>query len=380
MIKDYHKLIVIILMCSLLAGCWNYNDVNKRSIVLSVGIDEVKGKVELTGEIAKILVTGGRAELTDVYEYQSVGKDFEEARVRRDAKITSEAFSGAARSLVFGRSYAETVGMESYINRRYYIPEFKGSIVVAVSKEPTRELFSGKIENDICIGYAIEDTIKTLSKNGEALNKTMQDIKADIEFKDIGYFVPYITKADNTVEYLGLAAMRDSKLIGTIKREDSIGILFVLSKNPVAIIPIPHPIDKENLISTKNSLKERKISTDFKDNKINFHIDLKLNTQIQYLYEMKPINKNEMEKLETTISQKIEEEIIKALELSKTQYKCDVFGFARYFQGNYPEVYKQMKWEEEYPNINFNVNVKTTITNTNLMDLNAKSNLSNNKK
>lgn len=372
MIRNFHRLISITLACLVLSGCWNYNDINKRSIVLSVGIDGVKDKVELTGEIAKILTTGGRAELTDVYEYQALGKDIEESREHRDARIASEAFSGAARSLVFSRRYAETVGMESYINRRYYIPEFKGSILVVVSKEPTKDLFSGKVDNDICIGYAIEDTIKTLSKNGEALHKTMQQIKSDIEFKDIGYFAPYITKAGNTVEYLGLAAMKDSKLIGTVKREDSYGILFILSKNPVTIIPIPHPSDKENLISTRNSLKERKISTDFKENKINININLKLNTQIQYLYEMEPVNKRDMENLESMISHKIKEEIIKALELSKTQYKCDVFGFARYFQGDYPEEYKQMKWEEEYSNINFNVNVKTTVTNTNLMDVNAK--------
>lgn len=371
MIRNFHRLISITLACLLLAGCWNYNDVNKRSIVLSVGIDKVKDKVELTGEIAKISTTGGRTELTDVYEYQALGKDIEESRENRDARIASEAFSGAARSLVFSRRYAETVGMESYINRRYYIPEFKGSILVVVSKEPTKELFSGKVENDICIGYAIEDTIKTLSRNGEALHRTMQQIKSDIEFKDIGYFTPYITKAGNTIEYLGLAAMKDSKLIGTVKREDSYGILFILSKNPVTIIPVPHPSDKENLISTRNSLKERKISTDFKENKINININLKLNTQIQYLYEMEPVNKRDMKKLESMISHRIKEEIIKALELSKTQYKCDVFGFARYFQGDYPEEYKQIKWEEEYPNINFNVNVKTTITNTNLMDVNA---------
>jgi spore germination protein KC len=135
---------------------------------------------------------------------------------------------------------------------------------------------------------------------------------------------------------------------------------------------IPHPDDKNILVSTKNSLKQRKIKTDYKNNRVNIYIDLKLNSQLQYLYEFKPVSKDDIKNLEEMISDEIKKNVLSALELSKNQFKCDVFGFARYFKGDSAEEYKQMKWEEEYPYINFHVNVKTTITNTNLLDVKAK--------
>jgi spore germination protein KC len=371
MIKTFHKIICIILLPLLLTSCWDYKDIDKRAIDLSIGVDQVNDKLEFTGEIAKLLSEGGMPQISEVYNYWSLGKQFEGSRVHNDAHLTAPDFLGAVRAVVFSKKYAETEGIESYVNRLYYIPDFRNSVLIAVSKERTSEFFKGKVKNDICIGYALEDTIKTLSDNGGNLYKTLQQVKADIEFKNIGYLVPYITKNNNTIEYLGLAAMKDSKLIGTVKREDSNGFLFILSKNPIATIPIPHPGDKNVLVTTKNSLKQRKIKTDYKNNKVNIYIDLKLNTQIQYLYEFKSISKDDIIKLEEAISDEIKKEVISALELTKNKFECDVFGFARYFKGDHPEEYKQIGWKEEYPYINFHVNVKTTITNTNLLDINS---------
>ena len=186
MIKIFHKTLCILLLPLLLTSCWDYRDVDKRAIDLSIGVDEVNDKLEFTGEIAKLP--------TEVYKYYSLGKNFEGSRVHYDARVTAPDFSGAVRALVFSKKYAETEGIESYVNRLYYIPDFRSSVLVAISKEPTNDFFSGKVKNDIAIGYALENTIKTLSENGSAIYKTLQQVKADIEFKDIGYLVPYITQ------------------------------------------------------------------------------------------------------------------------------------------------------------------------------------------
>lgn len=371
MIKTFHKVLCIVLLPLLLTGCWDYLDVDKRAIVISIGVDEVNDQLEFTGSIAKLTSKGG-GNITDVYKYWSIGKYFEGSRAHYDARVPTQDFSGAIRSVVFSRKYAETEGIEGYVNRLYYGSDFRSSVIIAVSKEPTKELFAGKVKNDICVGYAVENTMKTLSDYGVAPYKTVQQAKADIEFKDIGYAVPYVTRKGDTIEYLGIAAMKDSKLIGLVMREKSDGFIFLLLKTPVIIIPIPHPEDNKVLISVKNSLKKREIKTEYKNNKINIYIDLKVNAKLRYLYELKPISKDGMKKLEASISEKIKKDIEAALELSKNEFKCDVFGFARYFKADNPEEYKRINWQEEYPAVNFHVNIKTTITNTNLLDINAK--------
>jgi len=376
MIRRYKKVAVLLLLPIFLTGCWDYKDVNKRDVIISIGVDDVNGEVEITGEAAKLLSNSsqqnkGIAQLTEVYKYKSTGKHFEEVRAKYDSNVPFPYFAGAIRAIVFSKKYAEG-GIRAYINRLYHVAEFRNSVLVSISKESTNDLFSHKIENDICIGYAVEDTIKYLDDNGAALYKTVQEVKSDVQFKNIGYLLPYITSEENTIKYLGLAAMKDSKLVGIIKREESNGFLFVLSKRPVMVNSFPNPSDEKNLIAIKTTLGKRGIKTNYEDGKINIYIDLKLKSQLQYEYNIEPLSKEDIEKVENSISDQIKENIISATKRSQNEFKSDVFGFARYFKAENPKEYKQINWEEEYPKAVFHVNVDTTILNTNLFDPNAK--------
>lgn len=356
-----------------LSGCWDYKDVNKRSITLSVGVDYVNDNVEFTGEIAKLgTKTGGeQAQVTDVYNFKSIGNNFENSRADFDSKIPLTDFSGAQRLVVFSKKYA-TKGIESYINRAYHLSGIRKSVLIAVCKEPTSELFSGKIENDISTGYAIENTVRYLDANGETLYKTMQQINSDIMHKDVGYLLPYVTKNKNNIKYLGFAAMKDSKLVGIINSEDSTGYLFILSEKPVAQIAISKTSSDKNLVSIKTDLKKRTIKTSYEDKVVNIYINLKLNAQLQYEYNNIPVSDEDIKNLEDRVSKKFEEDIIYATNHSKSEFQSDVFGFSQYFKSQNPQKYREIDWKKEYTKAVFHVNVETTIINKNLSDPNAK--------
>lgn len=375
MIKKRKSVMVVLCLTILLTGCWDYKDVDKRSVILSTGVDGLDGKTEFASEIAKLISkdvsAGQKTQITGVFTNIVRGKYFEGARTAYNSQVPLENFLGAQRVLVFSQRYAK-IGIEAYINRNYNIQEFRSSALTVVCKEPVNEFLSGKVENDISIGYAVEDTVRYLSKNGAALYKTIQEIYSDIYFRDIGYLLPYVTKKEDTVEYLGLAVMKDSKLVGTVDRKESGGFLFILSDKASSTMPIPHPSDKKNLISIKSVLKKRKIKTSYEDNIINIYIDLKLASQMTYPYKVEPISEEDIKKLEEEVSKKVKQDVLSAAERSKNEFKCDVFGFGRYFKAQNIHIYREIKWKEEYMNAKFHVNVTTKITNTNLIDTNAK--------
>jgi spore germination protein KC len=377
MISRSKKIIFILLLSLLLTGCWDYNDVNKRSITMSFGVDYINDEVEFSGENAKLTSdsSAGRAEAssTGPYSYTALGINFEAAREDYDSEVPAQDFSGAVRVIVFSRKYAENKGIHSYVNRIYSTAQFRNSVLMVVSEETPKEMFSEKVVNDISVGYGIEDTIRYLDKRGTALYKTIQEIDSDIKFKSIGYLIPYVTREKGTVKYLGMAAMRDSKLVGIIKRQESNGFVFILSKKPTDNYTIPNPKNQNNLISVNTILHKRRIKTSFKDNKINIDINLKLDSKLQYeYYNIDPIGKEDIKTLEAMISNKMMEEIITAIKRSQNEFKCDVFGFARYFKADNPQKYKAINWQEEYLKANFHVNVETRIKNTMLLDPNIK--------
>ncbi len=375
MIKKLNLIVCILSMCILFNGCWDYKDINRRGILLSVGVDEIKGEIQFTGEVAKLFSPTKEQQtsthVTDVYTFKSSGRYFEGARQDFENKTPLTDFSGAVRTITFSKSFAEN-GIEQYLNRIYFLSQYRSSILITVFDGNTENLFNTEIINDISVGYAIEDTIKKLNESGAAIYKTVQEIQSDIQFKSIGYLVPYITREDGTIKYLGLAAMKNSKLVGVIKSENSKGFLYILAKKPATNMVIQIPGESNNIFSLTNILKKRKIRTYYKDGKVNIDIDLKFNTQLQYEYLLEDLNKKDLSSIEKEVSNKIKKDVMYALEKSQKEFKCDVFGFARYFKGKYPNIYKELTWEDAYDQAVFNVNVQTTLINTRLLDVSGK--------
>lgn len=368
----------LLLLVLLLSGCWDYEDINKRSITLSLGIDKKDGEVIFNGEIAQLISSsnkgGSTASITDVYQFDAIGKDFEEARYNFDYKVPTMDFSGSVISVVISKEYAKEVGLESYINRFSFISSFRPSALVVISEEDTKDLFKEKVLNAISTGHSIQDIVRYLERDGNSIYTTIQNVRQNISFKEIGFLLPYIKKDKNTIEYLGLAVIKESKFIGVIKASDSTGTIYLINNKASHNETIPDPQNKENLLSIRTKLKKKKITTSVVDNKINIDVNLDLDSMILYEYARQSISEETVKELETIIANKVKQEVISSIERSQKEFKSDIYGFARYFKGDNHQIYKTINWIEEYPNVSFNVHVKSKITSFNLINTKVKEN------
>jgi spore germination protein KC len=377
MIGKYNKLICVLLLPIFLTGCWDYQDINERTISITVGVDVLDDDIEFVGE--KVKPSSGSAgegstnsKVTETYKFKASGRNIDDMRREYETKIPRPDFTQSAVAFVISKKYAEKKGIESYINRGYFTAGLRSSMHVAVSKESVDELLSKKVENAISVGYGIETTMDYLERDGKAFMKSVQDIQSDINFGNIGYLLPYITIDDNTIKYLGFAVMVDSRLVDTVNIEDSDGFLFLLSKKANDTRAFGIPNNNEDLISINTRLKKRRIKTSYEDNKINIYIDLKLQSQVRFQYHIKPLSDEDIQKIEEKIETEMKKNILAALKRSQNEFKSDVLGFARYFKSENPKIYKTINWKQKYSEAVFHVNVNTTIANTGLLDPNVK--------
>ncbi|KOA18824.1 spore germination protein A3 precursor [Clostridium homopropionicum DSM 5847] len=372
MIKRQYKIISMVILSSLLVGCWDYEDINKKNIALSVGIDEKEGMIQLVAENAKlsseIRGKSEQSQLTQDYQNLSQGKNFEDVRGEHEYTVPQSNFTGAMRAVVFSKSYAEK-GIESYINRINFLIELRKSLLVVICNEPVKDFLKTEIKNDINISYAIEDTIKKLAKDGRSLFDTAQEVQAYIQNKDLGFVIPYVGIKDYAVEFQGLAVMKDSKMIGLINKKEIDGFIFLLLKNPIMNKTVYSDGDEKRQYAFQAKLKKRKVKTSYKDKKINIDVDLQINFSIKYQYKIEPLNKNKIKEVESEVSQMIYKEVMYAINKSQKDYKCDIFQFGKYFKANNPKDYRRINWNEEYPDANINVNVNTHLTNVNLRNV-----------
>lgn len=379
MIKKYNRIgiVLILSICLLLTGCWDYRDVDKRSIVIFVGVDRVKKNIEFSSELARIIPDAGgkgqKAQLTNVYKDISYGKNFEEARIDFNSRRPNPTFLGATRVVVFGQNFAKE-SIEPYLNRINKMYDYRKTLLAVVSREPPSELFKTKVENDISVGFLIENNINFLAKKGSALYTTIGRMLSDIALGEVGYVLPYVGVDKDQIKYLGLAVMKDSKLVDVINVKDTDGLLYLLSENPRLMEDTPSPKNLENTFSFRTTIKNRKIKTRYIDKKPVIDIYLELNGELQYQYFMEPISDAEINEVENMISEKVKNDIINIIKKSQEDYKCDIFDFAKYFRADNPKIYEEIKWSQEYLDADVNVVVKSKIINKNLSDPNAEKN------
>ncbi|CAH2214858.1 Ger(x)C family spore germination protein [Tepidibacter aestuarii] len=374
MIRRLSKLLIISMSVLLLTSCWDSEDINKKSIAISIGVDYVNDNIEFSGEIAKLTSSSKdteKAKTSDVYKMLSYGKTFEEARVNYDSVNPFSVFLGATRVVVLGQNYAKK-GIEPYLNRIDHLYDYRKTLLAVVSREPPKDLFNTKIEKDISVGFLIEDIIEHVSSKGEGLYPVTGELLSDIELGKIGYLLPYVGIEKGSVKYLGLAVMKNSKLVGVINIEDTRGVIYLLAEKPKIVQITNNTNSDKNKVSIQTFVKNRKIKSDYVNGQVNINIDLDLKAQLRYQYYTEPISDKDNKQLENIISEKAKNDIKYIIKRAQKEFKCDIFEFAKYFRADNLEIYEKIDWEDAFTNANINVNVNTKIVNKSLRDPNAK--------
>ncbi len=373
MIKKLSKLLILSTSL-LLTSCWDYKDINERSISLSTGIDFVNDKVEFTGEIAKLTSPAGeddeKAQTKNVYINVSYGKDFEEARIYYDAKLPYPVFLGATQVAIFGETFAKQ-GIEPYLNRINKLYDYRKTLLLVVSNVPPRELFNLKQQKEPSVGLLIEDLVNNLREKKMTVFSNFGQILSVLELDGVGYLLPYIGLEDNKISYSGLAVMKDSKLVGVIDYQDTDGLIYVLAERPVLTESLFAPGDEENKFSLRTAVSRRKIKTEYKDGKVVFTIDMLVEGELRYQYYLSKIDDSVKKELEKMVSKKLTDDITSIFERSQKVYKCDIFHFAKNFRAEHPKIYKELDWEEAYTTAELNINIETSLINLGLTDPNV---------
>jgi spore germination protein KC len=375
--KKLTKLLILFIIPLLLCSCWDYADIDKRGVVLSVGIDfdKTTGNYLFSGEIANFSPSSGQQTMeskkTDIYHFTSQGATLEDAKLDLDSSVPRPVFLGATTIVLFGKSFAEK-GIEPYLNRIDGLLDYRKTLLAVVTKESPEELIKLRTNKDISIGSAVEDNLQWLEVSGKALYTTVGEMVSAISIGDVGYIIPYVGMQAKDIRYLGLAVMKDSKLIDVIDIKDTDGLLYLLADSPKLIEFMPGIKNPNNIFSFHSKVQKRKIKAEYIDNTPVINVNLDVALELHYQYYVETISKEEMNQLENSLSRKIQLDIQKIVTRSQKEFQCDIFNFVKYFKADCPKAYKTIDWHVAYPNAKVNIKVATKIINLDLDDPNAK--------
>ncbi|WML36575.1 Ger(x)C family spore germination protein [Clostridium sp. OS1-26] len=382
----YKKVIVIILSCILLSGCWDKVEIDRRSLTSIIGIDvgEQAGKEKelkslspdepFTGmDLKKLKVTFGAPDISQL------GPD--KGGTAKDMYINTDAYSmqnavdkatlKSSRNISFShikllvlskdlttypeilKEIVDYLQREPSLNRNMYVVISDGKAEEYIKHKPTMEknienYISGLIENTTrstsILPVTLNEFLVLLSENGNAMlpRMTIEKDKNELGISGVSIIKDYKYKGDlSAIETANLEMLR-GKLKGGRK---------TIYKNG-------HPID------IVIDGVERKISMDNQQGKLTFSISLDIEGELKdYYVGGELFSKNMLESLQQNLNNSVKQECSQVVQITQREFGVDPIGIREYVEKYHPSLWKQIKnnWSEVYSSATINVVVNSNV-------------------
>lgn len=323
------KIIVLILMCFFIGGCYDYQELNDLSLVSGIGIDYNNEEYIVSFEIIESIKEGSS---TTIKPKVVKGQDKELAEAFNKAMKNSnkKVYMEHVKVLIYSEELAKNGIIDSldYIIRNTQI---NTNYKMVITKD-IDEIFNVELENDVVSNVIVE----TIDYGINSKNADNLDIKASYIITDSkSISVPYVEIVDENVKIDKVALFKKDKMVN-IEDDRMYEFLILDSSNSIF----------EDNDSSINVYK-KEIKYEVKDDET---IDIKISGYgkiVEINKELDLSKKETYKELEKIINEKIKDEVSNYIK-EKLDDDIDLLGLKDLY-------YKKKK--EKIDKVNFNVSV-----------------------
>ncbi|HBT50272.1 MAG: Germination protein [Caldanaerobacter subterraneus] len=382
---------ILILLTTLLVteGCWDKREINQLAFVQGLGIEKGEdGMIHLVVEILKpgLLVsgggpgggTGGGSAVGKPYAvFQANGVDFAKAFANLNDELPRSLFMQYNEIIFLDEKFARS-GIYQTLDFMTRNPEFRRTTyILVVTGGSIHELFnipsSSTLER-----YPYKEVLGIISNQANTSSSYVCDLNEFIQTLEIPKKAPItgkleIVKKDGKavgVRLVGSAVFDNDKLIGFLEEQDTKAVTVLMNKLKRSTLTLDKGLKGEKAhISLVITKAKTEIKPVVEGDKISFNIKVNVEAYLNEQETKYDITEPEkLQQLEVIVSSKIKSAIERALNILQKKYNADVVGFVEILHRSKPKVWKKVvkDWENIYPDIKFNVTVKTHIRRSGL--------------
>lgn len=380
------KILPIILCCTLLSGCWDKVEIDKKLFVSTIGVDAGQdigkdkklkdiGPSEPFGEMnmKKLKITYGFPDISELSPGK--GGTAKEKDISVDAYSMEDAYNKTAarssRTVHFGHTqllllssdlmaYPDTVKeivdylqRQPSLNRTMQVAVADGSVEGYIKYQPLMEkniesYISGVMENSSqnanVYPMSLNEFLMLLSENG---NATVPRLSID--------------KDKNELKVNGVAIIKGFTLKGYLGPSETANLEILRGKlkgGKKVILYEGHPVDY-NIDSL-----ERRVVVSRRDDKLQFDLYIDIEGELKGYYVGKEfLSAKELKTIENDFNKAIAEECKKVIKTTQGKFGVDPIGLREYVEKYHPIIWNNIKdnWEQEYKQAVININVDTKI-------------------
>lgn len=380
---------IFLLLLILLSGCWSRRELDNLSIVVGMGIDKeddqyiVTTQVVNPGEISAQQTSGTKA---PVIVFQQKAKTVLEA-VRKITTVSPRKQYFAHLQLVVLGTKAAEDGVGEIVDFLSRDHEFRTDFFVVVAKNakaesvlevltgleyiPANKLFESlKASEEVwasTMTVTLDQLIRDIVNEGIQANLTGIEVLGDPE---LGNGISNVNRVSPAalLQYSGMAALKDERLIGWFSEQESKGLNYALDKVKSTVLSVPCMEDEDKNMEIELTRTKSQVIVQLRNDHTKGIIDIQAegNVSNDGCKDVDLTNKEIIPYLEEKTEKNIKDSIEVAVKKSQKEFKADYFGFGEALHRSNPDFWKKVKddWDEVFKDMAIEIYVDVKILKT----------------
>ena len=360
--KKFFLVLIAIFSLFLLSGCWDARDINEKLIITTIAFDINNDEILFYLEIANIESGNSDANESGGSKYIVVkgkGKTLPEVRDNLETKLDKHLYLSGVWALIFTKDFAQKYFVE-YLYRFRVDETYRKKGITVITEENPEKLFENAHKNNISVGLIIDGIVKTLDELGKTVKKSTILLLENISCSYTGILLPCIGLEDEKISMVGYSVINDSKVIGFLPADESIGTMLLRANKPKFIFIVPY---NDINFTIEVLVKKRIIKPVYNEGKIIYNIIMKFRAELMYGDKKTPYNFDENIEKEVTniLTTILNDHINNAITKAQNDFACDYLQFNEFFRIKYPNKFKELNWNNEFKNISSNIEMKVEL-------------------
>ncbi|MDF1495294.1 Ger(x)C family spore germination protein [Caproiciproducens sp. CPB-2] len=368
--KTGKRLCILLLIVSmlLLNGCWNYQEIERLSMVSGIAIDRGTAghKYHFTFEFLDLSEDRPGSKLLET-EGNTVFDGIRNVIGKSQKKLT---FS-ECKVVVISKDLASE-GIAPLLDFVSRDAEPRLTLVPMISEEKTAgEILQQEPVTNHLICLEIDQMlVQNVASLSKAPRVKLYQANNMLAGEGTSLILPSIKIAKQqtatTVELSGSAIFKKDKLLGFLDTDQSQLMLFIKNQIKGGLLLTSPDSDGRN-VTLEIEESGTKITPVIAQNPPAFRIEIKTVCALGEDQTNKShITAERIQQVEKSAKSGLETSVSKLIKTAQDQYKCDIFGFGNLIYQNDPQRWEQdkQKWDEIFRTMNVTVTADIQINNT----------------
>lgn len=358
-------LLFLVCILAITPGCWDIKDVNNTAFAVAIGIDKPHDPAAAKYLVTLEFVNPSLGQFQPGNESMPASAEADSilhAIQRLQSQISRNISLSHLRVVVIGEDIAKEEDINDFTN--YLMREPKVAMrlrLIFVQNNKARDLFYAKPGFENLLGAEIVALGQSQDELSLVRTKNFLDFTSSLKRTNGTGFGSRIAiqGPEKMIVRDGGAIYKNWKLAAWLSAEEAQAANWIVKEAQ----PLVLARDGINTYTYQISKWSRKIIPKYSEGKINFQV--KIITEGMVMEEYGPnldfSKPDNLKKMESLFAMAVKQQVQSALKKSQNEIQADYLGFSKAFQQYYPDIYKTLKWQEVYPALPVEVQVRCKV-------------------